>query len=201
MYSLDEENRGGKRRPATAPHRPRSAVAALLATDAGRAVGNGRAAPDPRPKQLFDAALLGELSVATRLLKAGVGPNAFRDQFGSTPLLVAARGGHRRLCTALIEAGALPTVARGVAAAAPIVTKAVASAAPPLTKGAIAATCYVSQANEIKPLEERVAELERQLRACDERRAAEQARAQARLDALQLQLGRLDAIAAARRPP
>ena len=105
MYSLDEENRGGLR-PATAPHRPRSAVAALLATDAGRAVGNGRAAPDPRPKQLFDAALLGELSVATRLLEAGVGPNAFRDQFGSTPLLVAARGGHRRLCTALIEAGA-----------------------------------------------------------------------------------------------
>ena len=33
-------------------------------------------------------------------------PNAYRDPFGATALLVAARGGHRRLCAALLQAGA-----------------------------------------------------------------------------------------------
>jgi hypothetical protein len=61
---------------------------------------------DPEPKQLFDAALLGSLAATTRLLEAGVHPNAYRDPFGATALLVAARGGHRRLCAALLQAGA-----------------------------------------------------------------------------------------------
>ena len=61
---------------------------------------------DPEPKQLFDAALLGSLAATTRLLEAGVHPNAYRDPFGATALLVAARGGHRRLCASLLAAGA-----------------------------------------------------------------------------------------------
>ena len=83
--------------PAADGYRPRPFLATILSHERHS---------DPEPKQLFDASLLGSLAAATRLLEAGVHPNAFRDPFGSTALLVAARGGHRRLCAALLEGGA-----------------------------------------------------------------------------------------------
>jgi len=110
----------GKRRPATAPHRSRGVVAEVLAADAARtraakkAEGRlrGLAAVDAfgqgsrSAKALFDAALLGDLGATERLIFEGIGPDDYADSFGCTALHVAARGGHRRLCAALIAAGA-----------------------------------------------------------------------------------------------
>ena len=82
--------------PAADSYLPRPFLAAILSHERHS---------DPEPKQLFDAALLGSLAATTRLLEAGVHPN-YRDPFGATALLVAARGGHRRLCASLLQAGA-----------------------------------------------------------------------------------------------
>ncbi|KAL1529116.1 hypothetical protein AB1Y20_000076 [Prymnesium parvum] len=66
-----------------------------------------KSAPPLTPEEaLFNAALLGDLATARQLLLAGVDPNAHRDRFGCSPLLVAARGGHHRLTAALIGARA-----------------------------------------------------------------------------------------------
>ena len=143
-------------------------------------VQQGVEAAKPMAKQAFNAAA----PVAKQAFEAAT-PVAKQALDAAAPVV---KQGVDAAVDAAVEAGALPALTRGVAAAAPLVTKAVTTAAPPLTKGALSATCYVTQAGEVRPLEERVAELERQLRHCDELRTAEAERASAavrRADALE----------------
>lgn len=60
---------------------------------------------------LFQAALMGHLSIVLLLLEAGADPSVATD-IGMTPLYLAAQFGHFECTRALVEAGADPCVAR-----------------------------------------------------------------------------------------
>ena len=58
---------------------------------------------------MYEAASEGRLDVVRLLLKRGVDPN-IQDQYGDTPLHIAAHGGHDDVVKLLLEYGADPTV-------------------------------------------------------------------------------------------
>ena len=136
-----------------------SSVAARQAIDAGTPLAKQAIdAAVPMARQALDAAK----PVAKQVVGAAT-PMAKQAIDAAAPVV---RQGVGAAVDVAVDTGALPAVTKGVISG-------VATTSSAVTKAAVSATCAVSdQGTEYRALQERVVQLERRLRECDDKRGA-----------------------------
>lgn len=145
-------------------------------------VRQGVDAAAPIVRQALDAAkpvVKQGVVAAAPVVKQGVDAAAPVVRQALDAAAPAVKQGVDATVNAAVDSGALPAFTKGIVAATPVIGQGVAIAAPVVAKGVASATCLVSSANDIKVLEDRVAELERSLRQCQRERQADERRAKA----------------------